>query len=83
VVEHTFMINPPEIVSKTARVVLIMVSMYIFLVIERPWESVQFLQGIPIERAYAIMMILIAILMGQFRIVKSPINKWVYGLLTL
>ncbi len=64
-------------------VVLVMVCVYIFLAIERPWESISYLQGIPIERPFAILMIVVAFLAGKFRIVSSPTNKWVYGLMAL
>lgn len=60
-----------------------MVCFYIFLVIERPWESIDFLREVPIERIYAIIMIVIAIISGEFKIVRSPLNKWVYGMLAL
>lgn len=68
---------------KTTSVVLIMVCIYIFLYIERPWETIRYLQNIPIERVYAICMIFIAFLHHKFKIVSSPTNKWVYGLLAL
>lgn len=62
---------------------VVMVCIYIFLFIERPWESIRFLQGIPIERTYAVAMIIVAFLSGRFKVVGSPTNKWVYGLLAL
>ena len=68
---------------KTTSVVLIMVCIYIFLYIERPWETIRYLQNIPIERVYAICMIFIVFLHHKFKIVSSPTNKWVYGLLAL
>jgi len=64
-------------------VTLVMVCIYIFLFIERPWESISYLEGIPIERAFAIAMIVVAFIHDKFRIVSSPTNKWVYGLLLL
>lgn len=69
--------------KKTLSVVLIMVCIYIFLYIERPWETIRYLHNIPIERVYAICMILVAFLHHKFKIVSSPTNKWVYGLLAL
>lgn len=63
--------------------VLIMVCMYMFLFIERPWESIRYLKDIPIERPFAVIMIVMAFLDGKFKIIASPINKWVYGLLAL
>jgi O-antigen ligase len=63
--------------------VLLMVCLYIFLVIERPWESIRYLEGIPLERTFAIVMIIVALAVGKFKIVRSPTNKWVYGLLAL
>lgn len=62
---------------------LLAVCGYIFLVIERPWESVTFLQGVQLERAYAILLLFIALLRGRLKVVASPTNKWVYGLLAL
>lgn len=66
-----------------ASTVLIMVCIYIFLVIERPWESIRYLQGWPIERTFAIALIIVAFINDKFRIVNSPANKWVYGLLAI
>jgi len=54
-----------------------------FLVIERPWESIRYLQEIPIERVFAIVMIVMAFLASKFRVISSPTNKWVYSLLGL
>lgn len=69
--------------GKSRNAALIFLCLYIFLVIERPWESIRFLQGIPIEKAFAIIMIFAAILTGKFKVESSPTNKWVYGLLGL
>lgn len=69
--------------KKPLSVVLIMVCIYIFLVIERPWESIRYLEGLQIERVYAILLIIIALLQHKFKIITSPTNKWVYGLLAL
>jgi len=69
--------------AKPLSVVLVMVCIYIFLFIERPWESVRYLQGVPIERPFALIMIVLAFLNGRLRIISSPTNKWVYGLLLL
>ena len=69
--------------EKTTSINLIMVCFYIFLVIERPWESIRYLEGIHIERIYALIMVGVAFLHHKFRIVQSPTNKWVYGLLAL
>lgn len=68
---------------KRLSAVFVMVCIYIFIFIERPWESIRYLQGIPIERTFAIAMILAAFFAGKLRIVSSPINKWVYSLLAL
>jgi hypothetical protein len=68
---------------KPLSAVLIMVCIYMFLVIERPWESVRYLQGIPVERVYAVLLIIAAFLQQKFKMVASPTNKWVYGLLAL
>lgn len=62
---------------------LVLVCFYMFLVIERPWESVRYLQGIPLERFYALALIIVVFLRGRLKIVPSNTNKWVYGLLAL
>lgn len=62
---------------------LLLTCGYIFLVIERPWESISYCYGLPIERSYAILLIIVAITQNKFIIVKSPTNKWVFGLLFL
>ena len=69
--------------TRPISVVLVMVCIYIFLFIERPWESIRYLQGLPIERIYAIIMIIVAFMCDRFKIISSPTNKWVYGLLLL
>lgn len=69
--------------DKPLTLVVIMVCIYIFLFIERPWESIRYLQGVPIERVFAIAMIIVAFMHNKFKIVSSPTNKWVYGLLAL
>lgn len=69
--------------SKPLSVVLVMVCFYVFLCIERPWESVRYLEGLPVERVYAIIMIIVAFMCDRFKIISSPTNKWVYGLLSL
>lgn len=69
--------------KKPLSIVLIMVCIYIFLVIERPWESIRYLEGLQIERVYAILLIITAFLQHKFKIISSPTNKWVYGLLVL
>lgn len=68
---------------KPKSLVFVMVCIYIFLFIERPWESISFLNGVPVERAFAIVLIVMAILKNKFRTVTSPTNVWVYGLLAL
>lgn len=69
--------------GKDYSIVLIMTCIYIFLFIERPWETISYLKGIPIERTYAILMILVSFCHGKFVITASPVNKWVYGLLLI
>lgn len=61
----------------------VMVCIYLFLVIERPWESISYFEGFLIERTFAVAMIFLALLSGRLKIVSSPMNKWVYGLLAL
>lgn len=68
---------------KPLPIVLVMVCIYMFLFIERPWESIRYLAGIRIERYFAILMLLVAFLNRKFLIVRSPTNKWVYGLLLI
>jgi len=60
-----------------------MVCIYLFLFIERPWESIRYLEGSQIERIYAIALVVTAFMAGRFKIISSPTNKWVYGLLAL
>ena len=69
--------------SRSLTVPLIVVCLYIMLVIERPWESISYLNGWPIERVFATFMILVTILYGKFKIVNASTNKWVYSLLFL
>ncbi len=69
--------------NRSLPAVLIMVCFYMFLFIERPWESIRYLNGIPIERTFAVIMIFWAFTVGRIKIVSSSINKWVYGLLAL
>lgn len=69
--------------GRKLNIVLVMVCIYIFLFIERPWESIRYLHDIPIERPYAILLIIVAFLHHKFKIVSSPTNKWVYGILAL
>lgn len=69
--------------KKSISLLLVMVCIYIFLVIERPWESVRYLEGMPIERVYAILLILVAFMQRKLRVVTSPTNKWIYGLLAI
>ncbi|OGU07599.1 MAG: hypothetical protein A2075_18955 [Geobacteraceae bacterium GWC2_58_44] len=60
-----------------------MVCAYLFMVIERPWESIKYLDGIPVERVFAIAMIVVAIMHNKLKLVSSPTNKWVLGLLLI
>lgn len=69
--------------SKPLSPVLIMVCIYMFLYIERPWESISYLQGIPMERVYAVAMIIVAFMCNRFKVTSSPTNKWIYGFLLL
>lgn len=78
--EDSYINNKP---TSSLSAVLIMVCIYIFLVIERPWESISYLQGWPIERVFAIFMIIVAFMYCKLTIINSPTNKWVYGLLVL
>lgn len=79
ILENNTLLEP----RKPLSAVLIMVCIYMFLVIERPWESIRYLEDIPIERVFAIAMIIVAFLNHKFKIVSTPTNKWVYGLLLL
>lgn len=62
---------------------LAVLCIYLFLLTERPWESIRYLEGIPIERVFAAIMLLIALLAGTIKIAPSSTNKWVYSLLAL
>lgn len=70
-------------INKSISVTLVMVCIYIFLLTERPWESFSFLHGIPIERPYAIIMIIVALVSSKFKLLTVPSSKWVYLLLAL
>lgn len=72
-----------EIENKPLSAMMIMVCLYIFLVIERPWESIRYLHDLPIERTYAVILILCSLIFGKLVVVKSPVNKWIYGFLLL
>ena len=63
--------------------IVLMVCFYMFLYIERPWETISYLQGFQIERWYAVLMLIIAFLSRKLIITRSPTNKWVYGLLLI
>lgn len=62
---------------------LLFIAGYLFLLIERPWESISFLRGVPVQLPYALIMIVIAIISNKLIVIKSPTNKWVFGLLAL
>lgn len=72
-----------DIAKKTVSTLVYMVCIYIFLVTERPWESIRYLNGIPIERVFAVLLIIAAFLQNKFKIIPSPTNKWVYSLLAM
>lgn len=74
--------RPIDVKDKISFITLL-VCIYIFLVIERPWESIRYLQDIPIERTFAIFLIICTLLSGKFTIQKSQTNFWMYGLLSL
>lgn len=67
--------------EKKASLALLSVCVYIFLLTDRPWESIRYLVGIPIELPYAVLMILVTIFNGKFHFVKSRTNVWVYSLI--
>ena len=69
--------------EKSVSATFVMVCIYIFLLTERPWESIRYFEGVPIEFPFAVIMILIALLSGKITIVTSTTNKWVYSLLAL
>lgn len=73
----------PEINGNRYSFIAVLVCIYIFLVIERPWESIRYLHEIPIERTFAVFLILSSILSGKFAVERSLTNFWVYGLLLL
>lgn len=68
---------------KRLSTVLIMVCIYMFLVIERPWESIRYLEGIKIEFPYALLLIAAAVLHGRFYIKGVRTDKWVFALFGL
>lgn len=69
--------------KNTASAPLVMVCIYIFLLTDRPWESIRYLEGIPIEFPFAVLMILVGLFTGKIRVITSSTNKWVYSLLCL
>lgn len=68
---------------KSTSPVLLLTAIYLFLVIERPWESIRYLHSMPLERIFATVLIAVALFYGKLRIIKSPTNIWIYGLLFL
>lgn len=70
-------------VPQAINLIILMVCGYIFLYIERPWETISHLQGFQIERWYAVLMLIIAFLSQKLVIVRSPTNKWIYSLLLI
>jgi O-antigen ligase len=78
---HCFTLPAETVVKRSA--ILVMVCIYVFLCIERPWESIRYLDGLPIERGFALLMILVAVMTGRFKVKSSAANVWVYGLLAL
>lgn len=62
-------------------ITLLSVCIYVFLLTDRPWESISYLANIPIQLPFAIAMITIASFANKIYIVKTNTNKWVYLLL--
>lgn len=62
---------------------LTVVCGYIFLITDRPWESVSYLYGMRIQFVYAIFMIVVAGVTGRLFIKKARTNFWVFGLLVI
>ncbi|OKY74994.1 MAG: hypothetical protein BM485_11235 [Desulfobulbaceae bacterium DB1] len=82
--------SPPDVMGsvktsydKKSNSLLIILCWYIFLLTERPWESISYLHDLRIQFIYAIFMILVAAFSGRLIIVKANTNKWVLGLLGL
>lgn len=75
--------NKPGIAHKKYSLFLYVLCLYIFLIIERPWESIRYFHGIRIQLFFALFLICIAILSGRFIIVQARTNIWVYGLLAI
>ena len=63
--------------------IFILVCLYIFLYIVRPWETISFLQGYRVERWYALVMIFVSFLSKEMRLKNVPLNFWVLGILTI
>lgn len=63
--------------------VTVLVCIYLFLVIERPWESIRYLHEVPVEKTFAVLLITCSLLSGRFTVEKSQTNFWVYSLLAL
>jgi len=61
--------------------VLMLLCFYLFLIIERPWESISYLHNIPIERIFAVLLLLVAFLSGKLHLRGVATDKWVLTLL--
>lgn len=77
---HQTFSSPP---FKQRSFLLFVLCGYIFLLADRPWESIAYLNGFPFQMIYAVFMILVAIFSGRLVIRSARTNFWVSGLLII
>lgn len=76
-------VNSPLFHRWWSNKLLLMVCIYLFLFIERPWESISLLRDLPIERPYVVLLLIIAFLANRLRLRGVTTDKWVLGLLII
>lgn len=69
--------------EKKYSAILWMVCFYLFLTIERPWESISYLYDVKIEKFFAIIMLIAAFACGRLKLRGVATVKWVLLLLAL
>lgn len=62
---------------------LLIVCFYMFLTIERPWESISYLHEVKVEKIFAVIMLIAAFASGRLRLRGVATDKWVLLLLAL
>ena len=69
--------------TKSKSFLLILLCLYIFLLIDRPWESISYVYGWRIQFCFAILMVFVAVFTGRLTVRQAPTNFWVFGLLAI